>query len=224
MFLFPSFTRSRPDMPAPDEILAGLKDIANTWQLLAVLWHLCLAIFVVLLLAGRRPSMRLAGILLVLPLLSVSIVAALSANPFNALLFGLASITLLVLCRKLPDQPVRFSPLWIQLAGVILLAFGWVYPHFLETSSLLAFLYAAPTGLIPCPTLSAVIGIALLLDGLGSRAFSLVLGVTGMLYGVIGVWRLDVAIDWFLVAGSALILWLVFFRGEMFAQRATRKR
>ncbi len=115
-------------------------------------------------------------------------------------------IGLLVVSTRLSKQPVEFSTAWARISGAILFVFGWVYPHFLETSSILAYVYAAPTGLIPCPTLSVVIGMVLIFNGLGSRALSLTLGITGLFYGVIGIWRLGVEIDWFLVVGSALIL------------------
>jgi gluconolactonase len=193
-------------MPAADHVLAGLKEIANTWQPLAVLWHVYVAVVVLLLLAGRRPSRRILGVLIALPLVSVSVLAGVSGNPFNALAFGLVGIAVLILSLGFSRHPVELSPQWAWMSGAVLVAFGWVYPHFLETSSSLMYLLAAPTGLIPCPTVSAVIGIALILNGLGSRALSLTLGVTGMFYGVVGVSRLGVAIDWFLVGGSVLML------------------
>ena len=87
-------------------------------------------------------------------------------------------------------------------------SFGWVYPLFLESPSLLTYLYAAPTGLIPCPTLSIVIGLTVILSGLGSRLFSLLLGVSGVFYGIFGSARLGVMIDLVLLAGALLILFL----------------
>jgi hypothetical protein len=88
------------------------------------------------------------------------------------------------------------------VSGSLLFVFGWVYPHFLETRSILTYLYAAPTGLIPCPTLSTVIGLSLILGGLGSRAWSLTLGFAGIFYGVFGAAWLGVTIDWFLAVGA----------------------
>lgn len=193
-------------MPTAEQVLAGLKDITNAWQPLAVLWHVYLAFLVGLLLAGVRSSRRSAGVLLVLPLLSVAILAGLSGNPFNALVFGLVGVGLLAIVLSLSIGPVELSPAWARISGAMLFVFGWVYPHFLETSSSLTYLYAAPTGLIPCPTLSVVIGLALIVNALRSRALSLTLGITGLFYGVVGVWRLGVAIDGFLVVGSALML------------------
>jgi hypothetical protein len=93
--------------------------------------------------------------------------------------------------------------------GALLFAFGWVYPHFLNTSSFLPYLYSAPTGLIPCPTLSIVIGLALILGGLGARTWSLVLGVTGIFYGIFGSAWLGVLIDWVLLLGALTIVFFV---------------
>ena len=89
-------------------------------------------------------------------------------------------------------------------------AFGWVYPHFLDTSTSLTYLYAAPTGLIPCPTLSIVIGVGLIVGGLGSRAWSIFLGALGDFYSIFGAVRLGVVLDWVLLFGSLMIVLSVF--------------
>jgi hypothetical protein len=87
-----------------------------------------------------------------------------------------------------------------------LAVFGWFYPHFLATDRWIAYAYAAPLGLLPCPTLSAVIGITLILDFLGSRSWALTLAAAGLVYGVIGVFALGVMLDYALVAGALAAL------------------
>jgi len=196
-------------MPTPDEILRGLRDIANTWRILAIFWHVYFGLLAVLLLQGARPPRNVAGVLLGLPLLSVSGLAWIHGNPFNGTVFAVSGIALIALStRRLSHDRVRVAPWWAAAGGALLFAFGWVYPHFLDTSSFLPYLYSAPMGLIPCPTLSVVIGSALILGGLGSRAYSLVIGVTGIFYGLFGSVRLGVLIDWVLLFGA---LTIVFF-------------
>jgi hypothetical protein len=95
------------------------------------------------------------------------------------------------------------------IPGIIMFLVGWVYPHFLDSSSFFPYLYSAPTGIIPCPTLSMVIGSALILNGLGSRIVSLMLGISGILFGITGVVQLGVSIDVMLL-GSIVILTLAF--------------
>lgn len=62
-------------MLSPEEILAGLETIANDWRWLAIVWHGYVALIVVALLFGLRPSLRVFGLLLALPILSVSFLA-----------------------------------------------------------------------------------------------------------------------------------------------------
>lgn len=193
-------------MPTPEQILNGLTTIANQWQLLAIVWHLYFAVLAVGLMLGVRPSKRVGGVLLGLPLLSVSVLAWLSANPFTGTIFGLAAIALIVMALRLPDEPVAIAPTWIMGAGVLMFVFGWIYPHFLDTTSFVPYLYAAPVGLVPCPTLSIVIGLALVVGGLDSRAWSLVLGGVGVFYAFFGALRLGVTIDWILLLGALAIL------------------
>jgi hypothetical protein len=129
-----------------------------------------------------------------------------AANLFNGVAFAALGALLLYLSVRLAAEPARIAPARFLFPGLALFAFGWAYPHFLETVSFLPYLYAAPTGLIPCPTLLIVIGLALVLDGLGSRALCVILGIAGLLYGIIGVARLGVVIDWELLLGAAIIL------------------
>jgi len=195
-------------MPAPEEILSGLKAIANDWQILAILWHAYFAVLASLVVAGVRPSKRLVGSLLSLPLFSVSILAWSFANPFNGLLFGLSGATLLFISIRLPRENILTGPFWSWVTGVTLFVFGWVYPHFLETASLFTYLYSAPTGLIPCPSLSIVIGFSIIIGSFGARAWSIVLGLTGIFYGVFGAAYLGVSIDWVLLAGALAVILL----------------
>ncbi len=205
-------------MPAPELILNGLSNIANQWWLLAAAWHAYFAVLIVGLILGVRPSKRVAGILLALPLLSVSVLAWTAANPFNGALLGLAGVALIVLAFRLPDEPIQIAPLWVVVAGALMFVFGWVYPHFLDTFPVFAYLYAAPTGLVPCPTLSIVIGLALIAGGLDSRLWTSVLAATGLFYGLFGALRLGVTIDIVLLLG-ALIALVVVFLPKMHAAR-----
>jgi hypothetical protein len=205
-------------MPTPQQILRGLEELANGWRPLAVFWHAYFGALLMSLCLGARPDRRLAGVLLSLPLLSVSALAWMSANPFNGTLFALTGIASIAMAVKLPEGRVGLGPRWALIAGCLLSAFGWVYPHFLETSPFLTYLYAAPTGLVPCPTLSIVIGVSLILNALGSRLWCFVLGLTGVFYGIFGAVRLGVAIDVFLLAGA---LSMVFLARTV---RATRPR
>jgi hypothetical protein len=91
-----------------------------------------------------------------------------------------------------------------------MISFGWVYPHFLESGNWFNYLYAAPTGLIPCPTLSITIGFALLANGLSSRVWSLFLAIIGLFYGLFGIFRLEVHLDVGLLVGALLLFILAF--------------
>jgi hypothetical protein len=88
----------------------------------------------------------------------------------------------------------------------VMVIFGLVYPHFLENGSPVRYLVAAPTGLVPCPTLSLVIGLALIFSGFHSQATMLILVVAGLFYGIFGAFRLGVTLDLFLLFGTVSLL------------------
>ncbi len=199
-------------MPAPDQILSVLTAIANQWKSLAIAWHLYFAVLMGLVIV-LRPSRRLMGILLGLPLVSVGVLAWYAGNLFNGVFFAVAAIALIALAARLPDERVQIAPVWIAVAGAVMFIFGWIYPHFLDTTSFWPYLYAAPVGLVPCPTLSIVIGSALMLHGLDSRSWSLVLAATGTFYGLFGALRLGVTIDFVLLIGALVLAAIVLMPG-----------
>ena len=193
-------------MPSIEQILAGLSEIVNKWQIVAIFWHLYFGVLAIFLITRIRMAKRWAGVMLSLPLLSVSAIAWMSSNPFNGMIFAVTGLLLIIFSRRLPDKNVTFAPLWLVAPGIILAAFGWVYPHFLIAASWLSYLYESPAGLIPCATLSIVIGFALILKGFDSKGFSLTLGIVGLYYGITGVLQLGVMIDAVLLIGAILLV------------------
>jgi hypothetical protein len=192
-------------MPSPETVLTGLTTIANEWRWLAITWHVVLAVLFAALFTGSWPSTRLVGHLLIAPLLSVSVVAWLSGNAFNGTVFAMLAATLVGTAARFSNVSVRLaSRAWVA-AGVAFIVFGWMYPHFLRTDSWTTYLYASPFGLLPCPTLSVVIGMTLLFQSLRSRIWSSALAVAGLVYGAVGVFRLGVALDLGLLFASAIL-------------------
>ena len=200
-------------MPDREQILTGLTTAANHYVALAVAWHAVTLVAIIALAAGWRPSRRLAGSLLAAPLISVSAVAWVSGNPFNGAVFAAASLALIVLAAACTSRErVSLAPRGSQLVGAALVAFGWAYPHFLVGRPALDYLIAAPLGVIPCPTLSAVAGAALMARGLESRAWCGTLAAFAGFYAVFGMARLGVWIDVGLLVGAvslAATTWLV---------------
>jgi hypothetical protein len=176
--------------------------IANEAFALAIAWHAVLAILLWRLAVGARPSRRVAATLLALPLASVSSVSLAYGNPFTGIVCAALTIALAALGWRLDDLRAHRGPSWTSAAGVVMMAFGFWYPHFLESRSGWAYLVGAPFGLLPCPTLSFLVGAALLGDGFGGGGWSLLLAAAGFFYGVVGVLWLGVRIDVLLVAGS----------------------
>lgn len=192
-------------MPSAREILDGLTLIANNWIGIAVAWHFAIAGLLAALIVGWRPTQRQFNLILAFPLVSVSVFAWLTQNPFNGTLFGLSAIAVGAIGAKLRSIPIQRAPNPTALIGLTAVAYGLVYPHFLEGGSAVRYLFAAPTGLVPCPTLSVVVGFGLLADGLKSRAWSLTLATIALFYGLFGTLRLGVYLDIGLIVGATAL-------------------
>jgi hypothetical protein len=189
-------------MPSTQEILLGLSSVANQWRHVAIAWHAAVGAWLLAILGGWRPSTRVTAYVLVSPLVSVMIAAFASGNVVNGMMFGVLSFVLGSSAGRFSREPIRMTSPVIAIPAVLLIAFGWGYPHFLETDQWTEYAYAAPLGLLPCPTLSAVTGLSMVCSEFRSRVWAFTLAAAGVLYGAIGVFVLGVTLDYVLLAGA----------------------
>lgn len=196
-------------MPPLQEILGVLENIADRMAVLAIIWHIIFYSMLIAFMAGWRPSARLVMTSLALPILSVGVVAWLFGNPFNSTVFMLLAILLAITGHRSDNNRISFTDGWARVAGFLMIAFGLIYPHFILNESVVSYLYRSPVGLIPCPTLSLVIGVALIIDDMRGRVWHIALISGGLIYGVIGAFRLEVKIDLVLLAGAVILAFKV---------------
>jgi len=207
-------------MPGASEILESLSEISVSWRFLAIAWHIYFAVFAAIAVSPIRLSNRLVAAVLVPPLASVGVLAWIDRNPFNGAAFCLLSMILLaVLWSSRRRQVAWASPRWL-VPGLVLAAFGWAYPHFLERGPVSAYLYASPLGLIPCPSLAMAAGISMIFGGLQSPAWTRVLAAAALFYGVFGSLYLGVTIDWILAGGGIVMFGLSFGQASGVTGRA----
>ena len=200
--------------PSSAVILTQLEEITRTLMPLAIAWHLAAAVVLIALARGWRPARRWAAVLLAAPVASAAVAALAWRNPFNGAVLGGLAIALIILGWRLGrDRVVGAAGPWWWF-GVAMIGFGWLYPHFVHQRGAAFYLFAAPTGLIPCPTLSLIIGFTLLGGGLGSRAWSLLLAGVSLFYGLFGVFQLGVWLDIVLVGGATVVHAAALRRGK----------
>lgn len=197
-------------MPTPDLIVQQLTTISNEWRTLAIGWHAVGAIALLAVAAGWQPSRTIVARLIVVPCWSVAALAWYYGNPFNGVVFTSLGVALTIIAvtmaRVTPSAASKFE----RRVGAVLIVFGLIYPHFLDARSWLATVYESPFGLIPCPTLSVVAGVSLLVHGFDSRAWASILAAALAFYGLFGAVVLSVRIDVVLLAGALGLLRLAF--------------
>jgi hypothetical protein len=194
-------------MPTANEILDGLRAISNNYILISIYWHMVIYFSILLLLLVLwRPTNRMSVLLLSLPFITVALLAWFNSNPFNGVLFSILSIYCLITGLKLSQKEVKYSPWPYRIAGILLLLFGLWYPHFIEADSVWVYLYSAPSGLIPCPTLSIAIGIALIFNGFNSNPLKIIFLFYGFFYSLFGILKLGVYLDVVLLLGTLVFL------------------
>ena len=187
-----------------ESVLAAATTIANEWRALAAAWHVVAAGLLGALVWRRVDAPSIAGVIALMAF-SVATMAWWSGNPFNSSVFAATGVLMLATAARPISAQLTTPPRWNLAAGAVMCAFGWLYPHFLDGPAW-QHLFLAPLGLLPCPTLGFIIGVSLLTNGLGSKAWAIGVGAIGMFYGLTGVVVLGVAIDWMLIAGAAVLL------------------
>jgi hypothetical protein len=192
-------------MPSPSEILSGLTRIANDMLGVAILWHVLIGLVIAALVLRWEVSHRLVAWTLALLPASVSALAFAYGNPFNGATFGLLAVLLLIHAVRRRGTPAGAGTSWPLWLGALSLAFGWMYPHFLVGRPLAVYLVAAPVGLVPCPTLAVMVGLALVSGALRGRTWSMTLSCVALFYGVFGVLRLGVTLDVGLLVGAVAL-------------------
>src|SRR5215204_5513372 len=190
-------------MPSANDILRTTTYLAQHYITVAIAWHLLLYFFLLMVLLGKnKPSNRIVGLFLTIPLLSVSFFAWQVSNPFNGVSFLMIGMALFYLSiHAKPERLVLNPSLSLKITGAGMLLFGLVYPHFLG-QQLVVYLYASPTGIIPCPTLLMITGVNLIFLSQQSSKSLIVLLVADMFYGLFGIFKLHVYLDILLVIGS----------------------
>jgi hypothetical protein len=193
-------------MPKTEDIINGLQSIVNNYSAFAIVWHAVFYLLIVAILFLYLPSNRILAISICLPALSVAIFAWLSGNPFNGALFLILAVLTFIFGLKASGSAITYSQLPYMVIGILMIVFGLVYPHFITANSFIKYLYASPAGLIPCPTLSILIGLLLLYNGFGSHPLTLTFIVFGLFYGIFGFLKLAVHLDIFLVVGTLALI------------------
>jgi hypothetical protein len=189
-------------MPSTNAILDGLERAANGAIGIAIAWHVVLAIGLLALAAGWRPRTQTVRVIVAAPFVSVASVALAFDNWFNATAFAIIAIGLTLLATRPGTARIPFDVPRILVGGAVV-AYAWVYPHFLRDPN--AYLVAAPVGVLPCPTLALALGIAIAGGGLQARAWSLALAGVGLVYGLFGMLRLGVLLDVGLVIAAVTL-------------------
>ena len=193
-------------MPKTLDILNTLWSIVTNYSAFASMGHAAIYLLLAFVITVWHPSNKILILLLNLPILSVAIFAWLSGNPFNGTFFSILTILAFIFGLRASANPISFSNLPFLIAGIIMVVFGLVYPHFINADSFIKYLYASPVGLIPCPTLSLIIRFALIFNGFGSQSITISLTAFGLFYGIFGVLKLAVHIDLFLLFGTLTLL------------------
>lgn len=187
-------------MPTSEQILLGLTAVANDWMVVSLAWHALIGTALVAILAGWKPAPRLSPILIAALPASTAVVAVVSGNPFNGIVLAAATLALVIAGGNPSDAP---AARWERVAGIAMIAFGWTYPHFMQ-GDIVTYVYAAPVGLVPCPTLSMAIGLALV-GNVGGVTWRRVLAGVGAFYAVFGMFRLGVLLDLGLLLGAIAV-------------------
>ncbi len=191
-------------MPSSESVTGALAALAHEWRWVAIAWHGLLALLAIAIGAGWRPAARTFVVMAVLPLVSVSVLAWRSGNPFNGGVFAALALGLSLQALLESDRRVTVGPPAMLIPGALLVGFGAVYPEFAGAASW-SSLVSAPLGVLPCPTLALIAGSAIMVHGPRWPMSGLVAAAASA-YGILGAFWLRVEIDVVLLVGALVLL------------------
>ena len=126
--------------------------------------------------------------------ISVTINALAFGNPFHAVTFGILALTALVQLFVNKGNIQIAENKWIMASALFFIFMGLWYPDFVNKDALM-LLVVSPVGVIPCPTLLTTIGLLMLIVPSVHRFQFIITIIMGIVYGVIGVFILEVHLD-----------------------------
>ena len=188
-------------MPASSAILEQLTRATNELTALAIAWHFVAVIVGVAMICRWQPRASYAPLPLVAPVVSVFMVSLGYGNWFNAASFFVLAVALTFASVDLVEPARVHAPRWRSVLGIGLVVYGIAYPHFVD-GAWYRSLYAAPVGVLPCPTLAMIAGYTLVTGGHETRAVPAVLAVWTAFYAAFGIAKLGVLLDIGLVAAT----------------------
>ncbi len=181
-------------MPTATEILRQLQAISQEAWWVALAAHIAVIVLIDAVTSGWRPRGRTAGLVLSAPAATVSACAIAAGNWFNAASFA-ALATIVATSGVMDARRIDVAGRgWRPIVGGALIAFGFVYPHFVEGPWFRA-LYAAPLGIVPCPTLAVIAGFVVLGFRPRSHVAAIAVAAWAAFYAIVGVARLGVSLD-----------------------------
>jgi|GEM_PF-1799804 len=191
-------------IPKAEEILQHLTTIATQSMAFALFIRLTLLGLLAVSVARRRVLVEYLAGYVGFVLVAASIAAIgyydKTTNLFTfVVLFPLG----LLWGREALVSPPRPRPGALRIAVASALGlFAFFYPHFVKPPwEVLAF---APLGIVPCPTLALALAAVILTKRSYTLYGVLPTWIVAAFYGVVGVFYLEVGVDWALLAAVAV--------------------
>lgn len=183
-------------------ILNYINSVAGKYPILSIALHLMVIALTILLFipAFKQKRFMFNGVLALL-CTSVAVIASINGNYFNGGFFVilLGFVFIEFFRRRNEIETVFFGRhTWGENVknafcfAMILL--GLLYPHFVNVSPVL-FIFLSPLGIIPCPTLTVVMGLLNLFYPRVSKGVYTAATLMALFYGITGVFLLQVYMD-----------------------------
>lgn len=194
-------------------IVKYLEIVANGSLLVNFFMHVVVLFTLAIILISNNEKLRRLVFQAALSVLflSVTVNAIIYGNPFHAATFVILTVTALVqLCLGKKNIEITRSRGTLAIALLFIFLGIW-YPEFIE-KNLFMLLFVSPVGVIPCPTLLTTIGLMTLVSSGLSKTQYIITAIMGLIYGIIGVFILNVYLDLTLLVLAIYSVYFILFQ------------
>ena len=186
-------------------ILTYLEKISNGCLPVNFVMHMAVIALVTVMIV-KKGKLHKAYMIIPIGILVLSVLAhaIVYGNPFHMITFALFAVSFLVFYKKNQTWMQLEASVLNGLAGIVILSGFW-YPEFVHTGKI-GSLLLSPVGVVPCATLLVTVGFFTLYSDYLSRGLCVAGVAMAAIYGIVGVFVLDVEYDVFLLAAEILLL------------------
>lgn len=198
----PDFKKKKEIIMDSQKILEYLGNVSNNSLMHNFTLHLITLGLLLIYIFSMKAKWRTTAMNCIVAVLTLSVTATafINGNYFHVLTFLILSVISVIELFIRKNEYAQFKLNFTTVISFAFILIGLWYPEFVTVSKLKCLLFS-PVGIVPCPTILVILGITSLKKSKTNSLQQITVLTLGLIYGIIGTFKLRVYLDITLIAG-----------------------